>query len=379
MSSRTLLQELASTAGVSTVAYVDGPRALPQVEEESRREALLDRLRSAGAPKADVEAIDGALAQANGTPSPSARYLVARNGSIEADITFPGHRFGSEIAASGPLPTLLPLIRHRSRRVRYLVIETDREGAEVRLERADQHTPEHSEQVEGRTDSLTKVQTGGTSHARYQRAAEEVWKHTQSEVAEVTDRLVKQHRPDFILISGDVRARQLLIEGLSDASSALVHEFEVHTRADGADDDGIANAIAEIAESHVANGIAAVVDRARSSDGALGAEGVQEVVEALQQARVDTLVLDARLEGSSEQLHALSAEPWVSEDAPNDLDAESLGMVSAAEALARAAVLTGARVIINEEQFESEDSPRAHAEPDPPIASLRWATELSSP
>src|SRR5690606_31855566 len=105
-----------------------------------------------------------------------------------------------------------------------------------------------------------KVQAGGFSHARYQRSAEEVWKHNQSEVAEVVDRLVEQQRPEFIVLAGDVRALQLLREGLGKAASELVTEYEVHTRAEGSEDAGLERTVAKAAERVRSAEIDAVVD-----------------------------------------------------------------------------------------------------------------------
>lgn len=373
MLDRETLTELLTAPGPVTVAYVDGHGARPQVEEEALQDTVVSRLEEAGAPEADTAAIKAALRQKDGTPSPSARYLLARDGSVEVDETFPGARLGPERIVSGPVPEIVPLLRHLARGVRYLVVETGRDGADVRFERADRHGPEQAEEIEGRADSLTKVQAGGWSHARYQRSAEEVWKHNQSEVAEAVDRLVEERRPDFIVLAGDVRARQVLRERLGEASLRLVAEYDVHTRAEGADEEGLANTVAELAERQVSGEIDAAVDRARADGGSAGAEGVSAVVDALQQARADTLVLDARLVDDARALRALDAEPWVADGEHDAFDASPLADVPLAEGLARAAVLTGARVLIREEEFASPDEPRAETPVPEPIAALRWS------
>ncbi|MGO3146089.1 MAG: baeRF2 domain-containing protein [Leucobacter sp.] len=375
MNSQAELQEVLVSAGESTVIYTDGSTALPQVEEEARRDALISRVEEVGAPAADVVALEQALPHGDGTPSPSARYLLARDGRVEIDATFPEPRLGSERVYFGTVPLLVPFLRHSIRSVRYLVVETGREGAEVRLERADRHASEQTETIEGRTDSLTKVQAGGYSHARYQRSAEEVWKHNQTDVASVIDKLVEQQRPEFIVLSGDVRARQMLKSRLSEAATALVVEHDVHTRAEGSDDEGLAMTISELAEQHRNSELKSTIDRAKADDGSSGAQGISEVVDALQQARVDTLVLDARLLESDRTLRALEAEPWIAESDSDSLDARSLGDFPLADVLARAAIITGARVLIREEEFASEDEPRSDSEPDDPIAALRWAND----
>ena len=367
-----LLSGLLEHEGPWTTAYIDGRSALPQVEEEARQEQVKNRLEECGAPAADIEALARVLPVKSGTPSPSARYLLARDGRVEVDEIFPGERLGLERVSSGPVPEIVPLLRHLAHSVRYLVIETAREGAEIRLERADQHAPENVENIEGRDDSLTKVQAGGWSHARYQRAAEEVWKYNQSEVAEVVDQLTREEAPDFIVLSGDVRARQMLQDQLGEAASRLIIEFDTHTRADGADGGGLEAVIAEAAAQHIRAEISEANDRASMGRGSAGAHGATAIVEALQQARVDTLVIDARLVADERMLHALDAPPWVAETEAESLDATSLGTIPIAEALARAAILTGARVLIREEEFASDDEPRTEPDSPEPFAALRW-------
>ncbi|MGO1538111.1 MAG: baeRF2 domain-containing protein [Leucobacter sp.] len=368
---------LLSASEPSTVAYIDGPGALPQVEEESMRDTVIARLNDEGAPSEDVDAIRRALPTKDGTPSPSARYLLARSGRIEVDRIFPGARMGPESLSFGPVPHITPLLRQLARSVRYVVVETGREGADVRLERADRSSPELIEEIEGRTDSLTKVQAGGLSHARYQRSAEEVWKHNQSEVAEVVDQIVVKHQPDFVVVAGDVRARQLLMDSLSEAASRLVIEYDTHTRADGSDDEGLEEIVAQAADQHISREIQDAVARAKTDDGSAGAQGASAVVKALQQAQVDTLVLDAQLVASDETLRALDTQPWVARDEPDGLDARTIAKAPIAEALARAAILTGARVLFQEEEFTARDEPRSDAEAAAPLAALRWTGESS--
>jgi hypothetical protein len=52
-----------------------------------------------------------------------------------------------------------------------------------------------------------------------------------------------------------------------------------------------------------------------------------------------------------------------------------LETVSAAEALARAAILTDARVLIEEDEPTAEDAPRETRPVRDPVAVLRWADD----
>lgn len=372
MSGSERLKQLLAEPGPWTYAYIDGTGDVPQVEEEARQRSLHDRLRTAGAPEPDADAVETAAAQKTGLPSPSARFLLVRNGQVELDESFAGARLGAERLGHGLLPEVLPLVRHRSSSVRYLVIETGREGAQVRLERAGRGAAERVEDVEGRSDSLPKVQAGGLSHARYQRHSEEIWKQNQDEVAETVDRLVRECQPAFVVVAGDVRARQLLLDAVGSEARGLVVEVDAHTRAEGADEDALDSAIADAMETHTRDALAEARDRAAADSGARGAHGTEAVMTALQQSQVDTLILDARVIGAEPTLCALDAQPWVSQDIAGALDAEVIERVPFAEALARAALLTGARILIDEPDEGAPGEVRSEEPAHEPIAALRW-------
>ncbi len=371
------LRDAAQAPGPWTTVYTDGTSDEPQVVAEAREERTLRGVATAGAPDADVEAIREVLRDRTGAPDPTTLFLLVRDGSIVMREAFAGPRRGPEVFAHGRLPLLVPLIRHRGTMLRYLVVETARDGADVRLETAGQRGVESAESVEGRTDSLPKVQAGGWSQPRWQRHSEEIWKHTQSEVAEVVERLTRQASPAFIALSGDVRARQLLRDQLSPDSSALVVEVDANTRADGADDAALTEAIETALDRVIAEETAGAIDASHAEGGRLRAEGVEAVVAALQQAQVAQLFLDARLipgptEDSAATLCVLDAEPWVAAESGMFAAAHEIARVPVAEALARAAVLTDAQIRIIEDEPGADDAAREAREPRPPFALLRW-------
>lgn len=377
MSRRSELAEALASPGPWTTAYIDGLGDEPQTVEEAKQESLLRDLSGAGAPEADRQAIRRAIRDATGIPSPSARYLLVRDGAIVVDTQFAEARRGPAVVAHGAVPFVLPLLRHRAYSPRYLVVETSRDGADIRVERAGRAGAERTTSVEGSTDSLPKVQAGGWSHSRWQRHSEEVWKHNQSEVGQEVERAVREVRPAFIVLSGDLRARQLLREHLSPDCVELLIDVDAHTRADGADDAAVERAIATALDEGLSRDLTAALDAANAGDGDRRATGVAEVVGALQQARVDELIIDARWidapsDDTVETLGALDAEPWIRDGAEVPGTAQEIARVQPAEALARAAVLTRARVRIIEEQHDAADEPRDGGSPRPPIALLRW-------
>jgi len=353
-----------------TFAYVDGRGPEPQVVEEQRRDAVTRRLREAGAPDDDARAIEDALEREPGLPAPSSRYVLAEDGEIILDESLPGPRSGPELLGHSMLPPVLPLLRDRTDGIRYLVVEAGRGSAEVRVERAGRE-PEWAETVEGRTDALPKVSVGGWSQANYQRSSEQIWKQNEADVAELVDALTQQHSPEFIVISGDIRARQLLIDQLGVAARKLVIVVDSHTHAAGADRESLDRAIEEAIQDHLQRSEDAVDTAASEGAGRSGARGLGPVVEALREARVERLLLDARMQDSGRTLDALDRAPWIAFGEQDALDAQIVEHLPEAEALARAALLTGADVIVAEDH-PADDEAREPREVREPVAALRW-------
>ncbi|MBW9092185.1 hypothetical protein JNB62_00645 [Microbacterium jejuense] len=368
------LERLLAEQGPWTTAYIDGPSDLPEPDELARRRAVREAVENAGAPAADVEALDAALAWATGIPSPSSRFLLIRDGTVELDESFAEPRHGPERFSHRAAPAVIPLLSHLSHDVGYLVVETGRDGATIRAAHTGAAAPERTEDVEGSTDSLPKVQVGGWSQARYQRHTEEVWSQNHDEVAETLDRWVRERQPRFVVVSGDVQARRLLLERISPTTLDLVVEVDANTRAAGASQEPVDDAIADAARTAVGEDEAAALDDAAAEGHRRGAYGVREITPALQQARVDTLLLDESIADAERTLEALAEAPWVAEGDDDEYSATSLGRVPAGDALARAAILTGARVLVSVEDL-APGEPRPDGPQREPVAVLRWPAD----
>ncbi|WP_164233892.1 Vms1/Ankzf1 family peptidyl-tRNA hydrolase [Microbacterium hydrocarbonoxydans] len=374
MIGREELTALLERPGPWTYAYVDGQGAEPQVVEESRRESVRRRLSESGAPEADAEALAAAVETGTGLPAPSSRYLLAADGEVAVNETVPGPRRGPELIGHAPIPPVLPLLRDREGGIRYLVVEAGRGDAVVTVERAGRK-PDVTTRVEGRTDALPKVGAGGRSHSQYQRTSEEIWKHNQEDLAAVVERLARRHSPRFVIVAGDVRARQLLLDQLGDAVRELAIEVDAHTHAAGADRTALEDAVAAALDEHLRSAEDEIADDAATDSGRSGARGLHEVIEALRQARVDRLLLDARMLGSGRTLDALDDSPWVAADAEGSLNAGIVARIPEAEALARAALLTGADVVVAEDRYDDESEARDDHPAEDPVAVLRWGKE----
>ncbi|WP_166804847.1 Vms1/Ankzf1 family peptidyl-tRNA hydrolase [Cryobacterium sp. Sr8] len=224
---------------------------------------------------------------------------------------------------------------------------------------------------------MSKVQAGGWSHARYQRATEEVWRANAEEVGNTVDRMVREHEPAFVIVSGDARARELLLEDLAPESLDRVVEVPTHTRAAGASSEALDAEIDIRLEEELERDRQDVLARSATGGGRRGERGLGPVVHALQQAQVETLLLDPRRDERS--LLALDGPPWIATEPGERLSTQVLDEVPAIEGLARAAVLTGARVLFLNPEPADPAAPRPEEEPAEPVAAVRWATGPDHP
>ncbi|MFS0866486.1 hypothetical protein AB3M83_04010 [Microbacterium sp. 179-B 1A2 NHS] len=131
---------------------------------------------------------------------------------------------------------------------------------------------------------------------------------------------------------------------------------------------------ADSADAGVDAEVSDALDHAAEESHRREGNGVREVVPLLQRAQVETLVLPDEAAASERMLDALGAPPWVAEGDDDEYAADSIGWVSAADALARAAILTGARILVTAEHLE-EGEPRPDRPQREVVAVLRWPTD----
>ncbi|TDT81915.1 hypothetical protein DFO47_103573 [Arthrobacter sp. AG258] len=306
------------------------------------------RLEAQGATSADIQAMGQVLTPAAGVPAPASRFVLVRAGKAEINEVLPGSPILPEYMEVGPVPNLIPLLKHRPEVIHYIVAEVSREHGEIRLYRTGASFPGNVREVEGSSEHVHKFHGGGWSQLRFQHHTEEVWRRNASDVATEIDRVASGSHARLIVLAGDVRARGLVQESLSDSSRALVSEVDSHTHTAGADSADLDDEVNRRVAALWAEEQDAVLDRLALQGGrpnSGSARGVDAVVKAFQQAQVECLIMDdAALSGGT--LLALDAEPWVAAAPDEALAAGILGVVPGPAALVRAAALTDARVLL---------------------------------
>ena len=253
-------------------------------------------------------------------------------------------------ATWGPVPGLLPIIRWRQSEPTYVVVMTDRTGADLFGFRRGSH--ELHAEVEGEHDVIRKVQAGGWSQSRYQQRAEDSWEQNAEQVAERVTRLVDQIKPEFVAVAGDVRAVALLRGSLPERVRELVHVIEKEIPRKLEESDPLPEDVWALAEQHVRERGEALLARFEEERGQhdKAVEGVEATARALAMAQVAVLLI---ADGSEDD-----RQLWFGPDpallAPNDQELKELGVDSpdhgpAKDVLTRAALVTGAGVRVMED------------------------------
>lgn len=337
-----------------------------------RVRAMAERLGEQGAPEAVIEAVRGRLLEANeggDVATLKGRALVvSADGTVVLDHELAGAP-PREVGEWSAHPDLLPILRQLPGRVPHIVVVTDRVGADVSVATRP-GTPVEEQEVEGDTHLLRKVKVGGWSHHRYQHTAENQWIENADQVAELIASMARRHRPAFILVAGDVRARQILLDRASDAWKDLVVSMDEGGRAAGADREPVERREAELVDEHEAHEQAETVEKIASAGAhGLAVTGTELVVEALRKGQVETLVLADQPDEESLFVGDSPLELGVTASEMQALNSDQAQMVPADRALLAAAAASAAAVVV---------VPRAAMPGGIPVAAVLRYTDAST-
>lgn len=330
-------------------------------EIELRWKELSRSLAEQGADDADIRAIEDALSEPTGQSGPAGRALVATGGQVRLDAALPD-RPRREIARWAPLPHVMPLLAQASDPLVYVVVDLGRTSATVRVVGATGTIWEST--GHGQDDKAHKVRGGGPAHRNMQSHTEEVWAKNVRAFARMIDDAVARAHPQLLVVTGDVRARAMLLDTLGERSRSLAEDVDGPSPGDATTPDGgVDRRVEDLVAARAAERTRQALDgvnRAFGRDTGLATSGLGPVITTLQQAQVETLVI---VDDPSSAL-----ELWVgpepaqlaeSEEGLRTIGAEMLGRDRADAALVRAAAGTGAAVLVLPHPDAAKDPNRA--------------------
>ncbi|HEX2073846.1 MAG TPA: Vms1/Ankzf1 family peptidyl-tRNA hydrolase [Geodermatophilus sp.] len=342
-------------------------------ELDLRVRAIAERLTEQGAPEAVVEAVRVRLLEANeGGDIATLRgraLVVAADGSVVLDqplVDAPRQ----EVAEWSPHPDLMPILRQLPGRVPHVVVLADRVGADITYVGLPGQV-EEEQTVEGETFQIRKFQGGGWAHHRYQHNAENKWIHNADEVASRIASMVRRLSPKFVLVAGDIRARQILTDRASDLWADLIVSMDEGGRAAGADREPVDRREAELVAEHEAHEQAGVVEQIQAAGAhGLSLTGVPAVVEALRKGQVETLVLADEQDQVQLFVGGSPLELGTTHADVKALGSEEIVEVPADRALLAAAVASSAGVVV---------VPKSAMTGGAPVAAVLRYTDESTP
>ena len=252
------------------------------------------QLARAGVPEDTLELLDERAAESSGRGGENTRVVCATPERVALDIVVPGRPLRDESAYS-PLPHLMPLIRLMARAQPYVVARVDRRGSDITVVGLTGRAREQA--VDGDHDVIHKVPGGGWSQRRYQTRAEDSWEHNARAVADELDSIVRASSPELLLLEGEDHAVSDVMDHLGTRAAERTVRLDTGGRSAGAVSATERRAVADALEQHRDEVRAELLDefaaRLGSEDSPRTAvEGIDDVVAALQQGKVEHLLIN---------------------------------------------------------------------------------------
>lgn len=231
------------TVWSTTLAEVEHPsQRAEQVFRSARTEAD-----AAGAPEALLDAFERLHAAAPERGDGLVVVGTAEGALLVEHLPDPPRR---EFVAWSVLPSLSAVVEHRQSLRPYVVVLTDRTGADILTVAPGSTDLAVVDETHGQP--ITRSAPGGWSQRRFQQRAENTWARNARAVAGEVERAVAACNARDLIVAGDVRATNMLSDDLPDEVREILH-----TVPGGRAPDGSADALEEAADTVVRSGVAA--------------------------------------------------------------------------------------------------------------------------
>jgi len=349
------LRSLVENPGPFLSVYLDtsgDDRGVDAQVRQERWRALREELAKESDDTGTLDAVGAALSAPEnfGVPGVAA---FGTGGRVPLVVKLPGVPRRAQGGWSR-LADLLPLLVQSPPRPPHLVVSANREGGQVLVMGGGDSGDE--QQVQGTGWPVHKVKSGGWSQDRYQRSAEDAWATNAKELAAAVVQAASGQRLEAVIVAGDVRARELLVEKLPDD---LRRQVILVDRELPVDSDELAQAADEALQQLEDDNARAQLETFRNQSGTGRAvEGLAETVAALRDGQVAELFIGGQYTDGDRkalELDWASSPAWVgpglADIALSEADLRDRNVTDVAQdrvgaALVRAATGTDVRLFV---------------------------------
>jgi hypothetical protein len=310
------------------------------IRSESRWRNLRRTLAAAGADERVLAAVDPLVGEAHRVGECLAAIAGIDGVRLRAHLPYPPAR---DVGRWEPLPSVVPLLEWRQSALPYVVVMTDRRGADIV---AVGDGTARRDRAGGAEDPIHKAAAGGWSQRRFQQRAENTWAENAGDVAEHTRNLAERVEARLVIVAGDTRAVSLLQEALPLELRELVVRVEGGRARDGSTAE-IAGEVVRALDTVVARDTVDLLRKFREERGQHDrmTDGVDDTVVALTRSQVEVLLVHD--DPADEREAWFGSEPYqvaLSLEGVRALGSEQSTRARLADVLVRAALGTGASV-----------------------------------
>jgi hypothetical protein len=280
--------------------HLDTTRTDPNAASElsARWHVYRGKLSADGAPTGILDRIEDTVLSPSPIGGRHGRTILATPDGILLDRVLPVPP--REAVAFGPHPMLLPLLHVVPYAVSQLLIEVDRSGADIHLRAPEDPTitPAEADRIDGGHDELHKASVGGGSQHGWRTRdvdarVEDSWERNAAAVGRKVDALVAKHRPDMVLLTGDVRETALLQDALGQDVRDRLQHLSGGTRGVSMQRPAFREELERVTGEFVVRRRRAVADALHEdlARGGTAVTGRDEVATTLERGQVEDLVL----------------------------------------------------------------------------------------
>ena len=304
------LKPLVGRPGPFATVYLDATPSAEAGDRDvaNRWRAVRRSLERQGAPASVLDALEAAVLRPTRTAGAHGRVLIASDAGVAVDRVL---RNPPAVATGAwlPVPVLLQAAQAADEAVDALCVAVDRSGADFWPCDAGGRPGGARETFEGPNDEVSKTSSTGTKRAIIESRAEDSWKRNAAAVAAEIDRRVTEGNPEVVLLTGDVRAVNLVRAELAQEASRRTVEVAGGGRGPGVRADTFEAGVEDALDSYRERRREVVLAEFRQDQGREegAVSSIDDVVAVLARGQVKALVLAEQIAIDSTSALAASA------------------------------------------------------------------------